>query len=1044
MQLDLEPLHRTWGFMTKSQCNIFLAKRQSVEAPAAALRAALESRDVGVFWQGVMDRKAPTASRHQERSRELIERSRMFVLFVSIDEWWETDGQTCWQKVEADFAQKIFEETSAPPGFFQLYTVWARPHGYREVDFEVNMRSEGLAFWAGQNAGQVRLDERGQIDPESVEAVADDIVRLIGEGDRLLNRTPATTPAKQPSAQKFDYVAFWNSQARRMLNPGDRDGQPDQKGPFGYSPDRFIAINCQEVGGGEESQSIEVPLAEEMFRKRENLLVLQGDAGTGKTRTVTTIAMTLTPELEGIAPVLSESQVAHVRSAALKNVKTEDWRPVVLSCTDLADLDPDKITAPQPRDRFFQRAALIHPELTGWVDDIGSSRYLIVLDGLDEVHDAELEDKLLLEFLEVWRYSRRNDRLRMIVSTRPDWLGGQGDIDIIKPLHPNREQIRAFAKAFVDNLRIGDSDERKAVQTRVNKWLKKLDPELSTSIGAASNDWVEILRRPLLLNALLWSISEDRGTAEADVDRFFGSIIDHLLSVKPGERRPPKFSQIMRRVLQEICLKIVPARFLNKDEAIGVVREVIEKYRDDLPDESADEILQFLARKTNLLHYDKGKKAWSVAPGFLGSFLMAERFALPEDEGGARIEPLIAQLQWRDRDKWKDTLRFTFALRQHAETRGKAGSLCDPEWVFRVPAGLMGRGESGRDDQDKLKWLEVACNAFRYGVSREAVRDEGRELALDIARRGVDIYLDLAKRLSPRERAEAIHSLSILARRWDAIEETPGVAQEILWRILGVKDRWFDTGLQSDCGGQLFLQRHPVLVVNYKAFLAGQYMEDEFWDHCREEQGSKRWTIENQFKRASKAAKRARAPSEVWVQMRERLFLPVTYITWFEAVAYARWFADRLQMSKEIGPQDVVRLMTDNEWANVTRKLAGGASYIWGSDTPGRDGDAPMNYALANFHSATPPGTFPAYGASGLFDLGTNVSSWALPAEDAAWPPAPRRSDTDAQVVGVGGNWNSELYELRLTREPVDPEPSARSITRGLRLVLIRRSQKRD
>lgn len=131
---------------------------------------------------------------------------------------------------------------------------------------------------------------------------------------------------------------------------------------------------------------------------------------------------------------------------------------------------------------------------------------------------------------------------------------------------------------------------------------------------------------------------------------------------------------------------------------------------------------------------------------------------------------------------------------------------------------------------------------------------------------------------------------------------------------------------------------------------------------------------------------------------------PVVCVSWFEAVAFARWLA------RETGLD--VRLPSETEWEKAARG-ADGREFPWGAKPPQDD--------LANFGfregEPLPVGSYPA-GASpyGALDMAGNVTEWT----NTRYQPQPRRPDNELEeITGSyervvrGGSSNDESDSLR-------------------------------
>lgn len=141
---------------------------------------------------------------------------------------------------------------------------------------------------------------------------------------------------------------------------------------------------------------------------------------------------------------------------------------------------------------------------------------------------------------------------------------------------------------------------------------------------------------------------------------------------------------------------------------------------------------------------------------------------------------------------------------------------------------------------------------------------------------------------------------------------------------------------------------------------------------------------------------------------------PVVGVSGYEAVAYCLWLTEVWQWSGRIGPNEVVRLPTEEEWEKAARGTDG-RRYPWGDEPdPNR-----ANYDEAGLGTTSAVGCFPT-GASpyGCLEMAGNVLEW-----------------TWFGIVLRGGAFYDKEDSLRCAaRSRVDP--NMRSEGYGFRIVV--------
>lgn len=178
--------------------------------------------------------------------------------------------------------------------------------------------------------------------------------------------------------------------------------------------------------------------------------------------------------------------------------------------------------------------------------------------------------------------------------------------------------------------------------------------------------------------------------------------------------------------------------------------------------------------------------------------------------------------------------------------------------------------------------------------------------------------------------------------------------------------------------GGLRLGKYPVTVEEYQRFVESRgYEEPRFWD-------------------AESWARREKAEWEgpgSWEAQLETPNRPVTWVSWYEAVAYCRW------LSEQRG--SAVRLPTEAECEKAATAEEG--KYPWGVKQPDPELTNFGNYVGA----PTPVGIYPAGdNALGHSDLAGNVWEWC--ADDLG-------TDKDGNTMRPlwGGGWDYPAMSLR-------------------------------
>ncbi len=350
--------------------------------------------------------------------------------------------------------------------------------------------------------------------------------------------------------------------------------------------------------------------------------------------------------------------------------------------------------------------------------------------------------------------------------------------------------------------------------------------------------------------------------------------------------------------------------------------------------------------------------------------------------------------------------------------------LCPPQppsddfgWrrVWLAGEVLLGIGLSRiRDDAAPARLLEHVSRRLAVLVERGALQARERAQVGDVLGMLGDARFDHSRfRMSAHFRGERENALGLVL-----IKSGP--------LVMGSSEE--DSEAEPDELGnppkmsvdyRYWVARYPITVAQFAAFVrTGGYDCADWWtefglDWCRR--------------------KKRREPDS-WSEQSAFDNRPVVGVSWFEAMAYARWLDVHLRRRSGHVPADyLMRLPTEAEWEMAARGGAG-RIYAWGDEW--EDSRANTSDSIGRPVSV---GMFPDGGAPhGVQDLSGNVWEWCL----TGYRPYPYKSDdgrnnpesSGARVLR-GGSWlqdyRSARCACRLVSYPDQPHRDA-----GFRLVL--------
>jgi len=204
--------------------------------------------------------------------------------------------------------------------------------------------------------------------------------------------------------------------------------------------------------------------------------------------------------------------------------------------------------------------------------------------------------------------------------------------------------------------------------------------------------------------------------------------------------------------------------------------------------------------------------------------------------------------------------------------------------------------------------------------------------------------------------------------------------------------------------GDFALARFPVTIDEYVVFLNALGVEDPEQAEARvprDEAGDGAFVRKDEHGAWVPWAEQiAEGPGRAFCPPEETGRVPVMGVSWFDAVAYARWRAAR-----EGAP---LRLPTDVEWEKAARG-ADGRIFPWGNDFD--PSFAKMRDSRPTYPQPEPIGAFPADESPyGVRDLAGGVAEWTLPEPGDAPDGGVERA-----MFSRGGAWCDGRVDCRVT-----------------------------
>ncbi len=761
---------------------------------------------------------------------------------------------------------------------------------------------------------------------------------------------------------------------------------------------------------------------EALQQARNRRMVLLGLPGTGKSTFVRYLALMMAKALLGQeAPGL------------------EDWKepprlPVALSLGRFAESLPPQ--AKEGRAEYleeFLRRHLASDERTRafaphLLEEAKTHGALFLFDGLDEVADLNLRPVVVQsveDFAE--KYAARGNSLFLVTCRTysyqdPRWqLTGweQHELALF-----TREQIEAFVRAWYEAHREIEPARAQEFEHKRRKLLAALHPRDPRQLH-------RVARYPIILTVMaVVHASYELPDSRAEVyDRCVRLLLERWnveRSIQGRERvvnilealRVPR--SLLDQALWEVAYQAHRSREMG-DEAGGLVTEgmlagVLQEYFQD--PHKVQVFLDYCASANGLLMLQgqiadgvKVRRVYTFPHLTFEEYLAARYLS---DKGGQTIRELLDEAF----DRWQEVARF---LGEHlsfaTSDRGRMNDLLEHLLPKHRPPSL---------EDWRALWLAGELLTYHRRVFPKPSPHE------QAIQEGLLLLLHETP-LGPRVQASAADILDALGYQPD--------------------DLYDFVPIPMPDGTTVYMARYPVTNAQYRRFLeAEDFGDPELWkrfprfsapregrlDTIRRigDWGDAGWRWLQEAREGKEGVVFPRFWEDADFGM-ARPSAPVVGVTWWEAMAYARWVQRHWKDLEEgrrnphLRPREV-RLPTEHEWVVAAGGLEPEGRYPWDREgqvtTAKEDIVRRANVMEAGIGRTTPVWAFPLGAApSGVMDLAGNVWEWMVNFYD---------EDLDALVL-KGGGWDGVAADARVAVRDNYPRPHDHWDLVGFRLLLL-------
>ncbi len=672
--------------------------------------------------------------------------------------------------------------------------------------------------------------------------------------------------------------------------------------------------------------SVELP----QLLARHGRLLIEGQPGSGKTTFLNLVACALARDALD-EPCPEAGSWRHCQLGL--DESTPAPTPILLR---LADLVP--LFERAPKFRLDDRRWLLdlleemcrengYPVTRNrWQQMLEDGAALLLLDGLDEVAQERMRDRLFAIFRDVctrWRCP-------LVVTSRPidtTPLADMGfQVAVIEPF--GDKEIRTFVDRWVAALHCAS---KTVAMDHVGQRYRDRLLEAIVTVPRVRR----LATNPVMLTCLC-VVHWNQGRLPEGRARVYRSVIEWLIEARRDQRRTQDFNdRFAWRALARLALAMVSdlggkRTAIDLEQGAVAVEPVVARTFSGLDDEErryrGRKWLAFECLGSGIIEEVAGRRVrfWHLT---FGEYLAAMQLAWradgeddPDEDWWPLVRAHLGDAQWRE------TLELFPVCLLDEGGEGRVDKL-----IERV---LLLRGQSpdlateARIAAIVARLLEpLAVVEYRPRPEHSEIHDEILKRSMAVFTAGGAAEVPVTDRIAVAEALGRGYDPRFAAGRKHFIE-VPGCGS---WR----------------------LGKYLVTVEEYQRFVDHRaYEERRYW--CADG-----WSL--------KKDKGREAPG-TWEEQLRTPNRPVVRVSWYEAVAYCRWLSEQRGGRK-------VRLPNEKEWLRAASP--DGRAYPWGPEQPNSERANYSSGETSRIGSPTPVGMFPAGdGAYGHCDLAGNVWEW--------------------------------------------------------------------